>query len=192
MDLERSLETQRVKLLRLMAGWVAVLGVLTFGPVALPAPRWVRACFDAVLTRAELATQFLVRASALMHGADGLMVSPLVACARKQQDADVPSAQVLFARMEALRDVLTNLPRYARRLLRVRKQAGEAFDFTEPSRVAPARVRFAGRHADWTAPRIERPPDKSLSFDDWLCAHVRFRTGGVGVTDRDRGLRLTA
>ena len=82
-DLERNIETQRLKLLRLLAGWIAMLEVLSFGPVALPVPRWVRAFFDKVLVRAELSAQFLMRATALMHAADGLMVSAYVEAPRR-------------------------------------------------------------------------------------------------------------
>ena len=162
MNLERTLETQRVRLLRLLAGWIAVLGVLSFGPVALPMPRWVRAFFDRVLIRAELAAQFLMRAIALTQATSGLVTQTPMARTERRMAVDVPSAQMLLRRMKALRDVLEDLPRYARRLLRVWNTAGEAIDFSAPPCLIPANGTLAMVSADWVQPRIERPPDKRM------------------------------
>ena len=62
--------------------------------------------------------------------------------------------------MKALREVLENLPREARRLMRVQKISDAAFDFAAPPRLAVTRDRLATVRADWFAPRVERPPDK--------------------------------
>lgn len=183
-DLERSLETQRVRLLRLLAGWIAVLGVLSFGPVAIPSPRWVRAFFDRLLIRAELAAQFLVRATALTQATSGLVATAPLEIARDPQAFEVPSAQALFARIEALRDILENLPRTARRSLRARNLVGAAIDFSAPPCCAPAPGQLATVGADWTPPRVERPPDKGEDRFGFLVGSVRapsaLQVGGVG------------
>ena len=62
--------------------------------------------------------------------------------------------------MNALRDVLENLPRAARRLMRVQKISGVAFDFSVPLHLAATRDHLATVRADWVLPRVERPPDK--------------------------------
>ena len=178
MDLEQSLETQRVTLLRLLAGWIAVLGVLSFGPVALPVPRWVRAFFDRLLIRAELATQFLVRAVALSQATDALVAPAPFLRARGQQAVDVPSAQTLLRRMNALRNVLENLSRSARRSLAVQNRIGEAINFAAPSRLAPMRDRVGTVGVEWTRPRIERPPDKGGIRFGWFCANSPCVAGG--------------
>lgn len=168
-DLEQSLETQRVRLLRLLAGWIAMLGVLSFGPVALPLPQWIRA---------ELATQFLVQAAALNKATSGLAVSVPLEAVRGRRVVEVPSARALLGRMEALRDVLENLPRYARRLLQVRNAAGEALDFSVPPCLGPALGQLATINPDWTPPRIERPPDKGGDRFGWLGANSPCFAGG--------------
>ena len=159
-DLKRALETQRAKQLRLLAGWVVMLGVLSGGPLALPVPRWIRAFFETLLIRAEYAAQNLVRVSVCLQAAGGL-VDPISAprpCVGAFDD--VPSAQALIRRMIALREVLENLSHHARRLLRVQKIAGAAFDFTASSQMVKMRGWLRPDSTDWTAPRIERPPDK--------------------------------
>ena len=159
-DLERTLEIQRLRLLRLLTGWISVLGVLSFAPATLPLPRWIRAFFDRVLLRAELAAQFLVQVSALQQATGDLVAHVPRERAQSQQSVEVCSTQMLLRRMIALRDVLENLPRHARRLLRVRKIAGEALNYSAPPRRLPVRGRMATVTADWMLPRVERPPDK--------------------------------
>ena len=160
--LERALETQRVRLLRLLSGWFAVVAVLSGGRLAVPLPLWVRVFFDDLLIRAELAAQYMVQVSARMQArgdfamAEGVFVQPArVALAPDE----VPSTDALMGRMRALRRVLRELPRYGRRLLR--RLRGRAID-----RIALSddRARDVSRPAlpQWNAPQVERPPDKGL------------------------------
>ena len=181
-DLKRALETQRVKLLRLVTGWVVMLGILSGGPLAVPLPRWVRAFFETLLIRAEYAAQDLVRVSTYLQANSGLVDPVGLPRPCSEPNEDVPSALELIQRMKALRDVLEDLPRHARRLLRVLKTDELAFDFAAPPRLALGRDRLGAIGMGWIAPRVERPPDKIASV-----SMVRFgtplalRAGGGGV-----------
>jgi len=180
-DLERALETQRVRLLRLLTGWFAVVAVMSGGPFAVALPRWVRAVFADLLVRAELAAQCLVQVSARLQAGDrwGFVEDasssfvPLDAAGRTD---DVPSTAALLRRMRALRRLLQNLPHFGRRLLR-RLDVGEARVFFG---VAPAHdCRTPAASPQWIAPGIERPPDR-LGIDlalEW-CSRSD-RTGGI-------------
>jgi len=159
-DIEQALETQRLKLLRLLARWAVMLGVLSVGPVALPVPCWVRAFFETLVIRAEMATKNLVRVSACLQVTGGVMVAASQPRACSDQGMVVPSAQDLLRRVNTLRDRLENLSCVARRLLCVRMIAGAAFDFSAPSHLFAAPKRVAMTRADWVLPRVERPPDK--------------------------------
>lgn len=160
MDLERALETQRVKLLRLVTGWMAVLGFLSAGPLALPLPRWVRGFFEDLLIRAELAAHYMLRASVRIQfqhawiGTDARR-GP----APHGRSSDVPSVTDLLRRMNTLCDVLQNLSRHARRLLRISKATDGVFDFSRPC-LALEQDKSNRIDIEWQRPRIERPPDK--------------------------------
>ncbi len=161
MDLKRALETQRMRLLCLVTGWMALLRILSVGPLAVPVPCCVREFFESVLIRAECAAHYLVQASASMQAGGGLIASACMSHAVRNGQGEVPSAQDLLRRMAALREVLENLPRIARRLLKVRIIAGDAFDWSTPLSAPPMRGGLAMGGGDWTLPRVERPPDKS-------------------------------
>ena len=182
--MKQEIETQRLKLLRLVTGWLVLLGVLSAGPLALPLPRWVRAFFEAVVIRAECAAQYVVQASALMQAVGGVAptagLMPRTAC---EEEDDVPTARDLIRRMEALRDVLENLPRYARRLLKVRTVAGEAFDWSMPFHPTETRSRLTTGGADRALRRIESPPDKleSLFLSTSFNLPPAFGAGGAWV-----------
>jgi len=162
-EIERALETQRVKLLRLLTGWFAVVVLLSVGPFA--APRWARVFLDDLLVRAEFAAQCLVRVSA------GLQADACWA--------------VLIRRMKALRRLLQDLPRYGRRMLRPLDAHESAATFgnslmnlDRTHRVSP----------QWIAPGVERPPDKcvcSLSTDS-IFGHPRTCSEGpVGMSTQN-------
>lgn len=180
MDLERALETQRVRLLRLLTGWFAVVALLSGGPFALPLPRWVRAFLSEMLTRAEYAAQCLVLVSAGLQakgerGGAGLRVSapPLQ---QHQSGAGVPTTVALIRRMKALRRLLQDLPRRGRRLLRIRRAVSRVVGAVS---FAPE-DRAAGSARQWIAPGEERPPDKVPALVLTLRSRP-FRTGGVCV-----------
>lgn len=170
MDLEAAVETQRMALLRLLAGWFVVVGFLAKGPFVLPLPRSVRCFFGTLLTRAELAAQYLLRASVCVQGGRGETCSPQapmplpVSCAD-----DALTFEALVGRMTALRELLENLPRVARRM--VRRQSRQA-ERRQPRSHRPARLsrssaleRVAATSTPKThAPRSERPPDFIKKF----------------------------
>lgn len=132
MDLKQAIEIQRVRLLRLLTGWFVVFGFLSVAPV--PVPRWARVFLDDVLTRAECAARNMVYASALIKSNGGLVQPFATLCPQPEIADDVPTTAALLRRMKALRRMLQDLPRHARRIMRVQKIPGEAFDFSAPPR----------------------------------------------------------
>lgn len=162
MNLERAMETQRVKLLRLLTGWFAVVAFLSAGPVSLPLPRWVRAYFADLLLRAELAAVYLVQVSARLQAGDQWRViqEPLSPFVRFDQSGQaVPSTAALLRRMRALRRVLQDLKRAGRRRLR---RMGRT-ETVRPFPFAPNREgRAIAAAPQWIAPGVERPPDRLL------------------------------
>lgn len=170
-DFERTLETQRVRLLRLLTGWFSVVVLLSVGPLALPLPFWFGSFLAGVLTRAELAAQYLVRASVCLQARDGLAIaegaSPFAGSAVRGSVDAVPSTRDLLRRMNALRRILEDLPRYARRMM-VCEIAGEAFDFSRPVPARVIRDRLGKIGAQWIAARVERPPDKIENALGWF------------------------
>jgi len=180
-DLERALDTQRVRLLRLVTGWAILLGALSVGPLALPVPRWVRAFFETVLIRAELAAQYLLYTCAVIDGKGDVVEGGPAARVCRAAEAETPSVEALLHRMKVLCEVLDHLPRHARRLVRVRQRAGVAFDYAAPKRFAPAWNWLVMVRTDWTVPRVERPPDKhDFGFDSEVRPPLAMRAGGVG------------
>jgi hypothetical protein len=158
--LERALETRRVRLLRLLTGWLAVVAMLSGGPLAVPLPRSVRAVFADLLIRAELAAQYMVYVSARLQArgevAKIFAQSPRLFPVALAVD-EVPSTAALLRRMRALRRLLWDLPRRGRRLLRhLRLKAmGRA---AKPD--ASARSATDLTLPQWIAPCVEHPPDK--------------------------------
>ena len=160
MDWKRAIETQRVRLLRHVTGWMALLGFLCVGPLALPLPRWVRGHFDSLTIRAECAAQYLVQASAFVLADGGRDTAALMPPVAFREDGDVPSVQELLRRMNAVCDVLSDLSRRARRMIKALRPAGEALDWSRPLFWPETCARSATIGAAWTPPRIERPPDR--------------------------------
>jgi len=192
-DLERALETQRVRLLRLLTGWFAVVALISAGPFAVPLPRWVRAVFADLLVRAEFAAQCLVRVSAHSQAGDRWVVaqgssSSLAPLDKAERTDEVPSTATLLHRMKALRGVLQDLPRFGRRLLR--HTDGDVSDTALG--IAPTlERRTLSATPQWIAPGVERPPDRlennlnvrSRSFQDGrLLAWLRAFTSGLACT----------
>ena len=186
MNVERALETQRVKLLRLLTGWFAVVVLLSAGPLALPLPVWFRSFLAGVLTRAEFAAQCLVRVSVCLQahgggcGAYDVPRSDFALGSDEELRDALPSSEVLIRRMNALRDLLENLPRHARRLLSVQTVVGEAFDFRAPPRAFLSRDRLTTAGADWIGPRVDRPPDKMVEQSILCCSNSHPRTRSEG------------
>jgi len=163
-NFERSLETQRLKLLRIVAGLLFAIGFLSVGPVSRGFSVWVCGCVESVLSRAELAARYLVIAQARLiaaqHGLDfdvhrfSETLAPVDAPLGTE-----PSVAECRARLWALRAVLMNVRRHALRVLRrIEKQVSDS-NRVSPPRFDPCRssTLCARRRA---AVRIERPPDK--------------------------------
>ena len=168
MDLERALETQRIKLLRLLTGWIAVAGFVSCGSFVLPLPQELRRFFDSLLTRAELAGQYLARASECLQGRNGRVVSdgPLSPSPSHAND-DAPSCANLVRRMEALRDLLDNLTwekprarRTGRRVTRYHDCEKRIGFVAHPLHAANRAIAKPEPHA----PRAEHPPDRVQDF----------------------------
>jgi len=178
-NLERALEMQRVKLLRLLTGWFAVVALITAGPLAVPLPRWVRAVFADLLVRAEFAAQCLVRVSARLQAGErwavaGASRSAFVGLATANCADDIPSTTALLRRMRALRRLLQDLPRFGRRLLRrLSDDSADAFLESIPTHES----RAPSVAPQWVVPGIERPPDR-LGID--LNLALRSRSFGDG------------
>ena len=159
-EMERALETQRLALLRLLAGLVLVLRLVSFAPVVSLLPRWVRLHVSSVLIRSESATQSLVYVAAIVFCGHRGAWPGLPARVEVLPEGGY-SAEVLLRRIAALRAVLEDLPRYAKRLLKRQADTRETIlqewvplglDVLPP---APSPLRA----------RIERPPDKRAPHD---------------------------
>ncbi len=175
MDFERAIETQRLKLLRVVAGLVVLVAVLSLGPIARGFSISICGFVGTMLSRAEIAARYLVIAQArLMDSRSGSAIeqsqfSELLVRVVIAEDKDV-SLSDCRERLKALHAVLTHLPRHAARLIRrIEKQMRDV------ARTYPLSLRsdegLSGVLRGWqlAGPRIERPPDKGLlvsSFAD--------------------------
>lgn len=169
--MEQALEIQRLKLLRLLAGWIAVVEWVLVAPFIGGLPHWMRVFLGSVLTRAELAAQQLIFVSACVQARPGFALARSGSVAFDASGAEdgstdeVLATKALVRRMKALHVLLEDLPRQGRRLLRraaKRRSCAVADGWRrlgeERFTVAPCGMR------DKALPtrRIERPPDKCL------------------------------
>ena len=166
MDFERTRETQRLKLLRIVAGLVVVVGFLSVGPVSRGFSIWVRELVGAILTRAEAAARCLVIAQAgSMLARSGTDMDRNVFSENLARVFTLDETEVSLTdfgqRLETLRAVLMNLPRHAARLIhRIQKHMRRA---TRAVRVSvDPKLCVCAALEGWLKPgtRIERPPDK--------------------------------
>ena len=164
--MERTIETQRLRLLRLVAGLFVVVGFLSVGPVSRSFSLWARGFIGPILSRAEAAVGYLVIAQARRMAArtgdtadrSRFSVSVAPEFASCERDFSLWDAR---GRLKVLQAVLTDLPRYALRLLRrIEKQrargAGASRSVPRPG------AHFSALLCDGLLARnrIERPPDK--------------------------------
>jgi len=158
MDLERALETQRLRLLRVVAGWIAVLRFLSGAPFSVPCS--LRQFFASLVIRAELAAQYLVTVSVRLQGGNSqARTGPKPD--RALGGDDVPSVEDLMRRMAALCDLLENLPRAARRLIRASDKGKRSQARPRPilTVVASPMTACAQITPESLAPRTVWPPD---------------------------------
>jgi len=162
--IEQAIETQRLRLLRLVAGLFAVVGFLSVGSVSRSFSIWACGFVDTILSRAELATRYLVivqaRRLAKRYSANSDINRLL---ARLECASDAPETELSVAncraRLKALQAVLIDLPRHALRLLRrIGKQSlRDGFaDQRVPRRSGCVSTDLCDM---WLVDRIERPPD---------------------------------
>ena len=164
MDTVRAIDSQRLRLLRLLVGLVVALGFLSVGPVSRGFSAWVCGLVGSVLSRAELAGRYLVIAQARLmaarNGDDleysrfaGAFTSEFTACETELSPCD------LRQRLKALQEVLMDLPRHALRLLR---RIGKHMRSASGSHDVPCfDPRLPGALRAWrlAGNRIERPPE---------------------------------
>ena len=167
MDLERAIDTQRFRLLRIIAGLLVAVGFLSVGPVSRGFSVWVGEYVSSILSRAELAARYLVVAQArLMAARSGFEVdrrrllesvtSDALACERDVSPCD------LRRRLRALQALLLDLPRDALLLLRrIGKQGRRGRCVVRPLPRTDTRRSASLRAWRLTGNRVERPPDKA-------------------------------
>lgn len=186
MDLERTIETQRLKLLRIVAGLVVLVGFLSVGPISRGFSISLRGFVGSILSRAEAAAQYLVIGQARLiiagssNDGDQNRFSETLARVLVADETDV-SLPECRERLKALRAVLMDLPRHAARLLRriekrMRRTAGA-------DRISPHPVeRLSASLRDWhlATIRIERPPDKTRPTSLIILPPPEPRAGGAG------------
>ncbi len=163
--MERALEVQRHRLLRVLAGLVLAVGFLSAGPVSQAFSRWVREGLSSVLSRVELAAQYLVivqaRLIAERSGAPiDLQKMIDVAHSNSAKIGSEDSVCSLRWRLHTVQTLLNDLPRQGQRLLRriervMRRVVSGALSLLcpEPQPSFDTAWRIAQM-------RVERPPDK--------------------------------
>jgi len=173
LELERALETQRRKLLRLLTGLFAAVEFLSVGSANRKLPQWFLSLSLYILRRAEAAAQCLIIVESRVLAQNGCgpvdcaYQSPLP---RKQDKKDrsrrervsVPDGERLRRRIRALQDVLADLSQHALRKKRFDAKRGAKCSGKS------ARPRGHDHHEIYCdplrrepmVPRVERPPDK--------------------------------
>ena len=183
MDIERTLETQRLKLLRMVAGLLLVVGVLAIGPVSRRFSDWTLGFVGSVLSRAEAAAKYLVIVQArLIASRSGIEIDEgriFERLARVSLDDDVDFS--LFQcrrRLKRLRAILMDIPHHAARLLHRIEKLMRRTD----RRLPRAATWLSLTLHDWrlAGHRIERPPDEGPSALSLFATSPGHPAGGVG------------
>ena len=180
MDFERAIDTQRHRLLRLVAGLLVLVGFLSVGPVSRGFSDWVCRYVGPRLSRSEAAARYLLIAHARRTAArcgdaiDHDQFADCIASVRVADDADI-SLSACRSRLWALRALLMNLPQQAARLLRRMESLGRRpVRVDRIARIVDAEI-SAALH-DWrlVGARIERPPDTAFQVIDLLAKRSAF------------------
>ena len=168
MDIERTLETQRLKLLRIVAGLWVVVGVLAIGPVSRRFFDWTLGFVGSILLRAEAAAKYQVIAQMrLIVSRSGMPIDQgrifeRLARIAVEDETDLSLSECRW-RLKRLRAVLMDIPHYAARLLRrIEKQMRRASSTT---RLGPVPTLYlSALFSDWELAdlRIERPPERDV------------------------------
>jgi len=167
----------------MVAGLIVLVGFLSVGPVSRRFSIWTAEFVGSVLSRAEVAAQYLVIAHAYRIVArngidvDRRQISESLCRTFVTDDAGA-SVSACLRRLRALRVVLMDLPRSARRLLRrIEKQNCGAMGVGPFSSCFDTRL-WASL-CDWrlVENRVERPPDDGRAASPSLLPPSGFRTG---------------
>jgi len=184
-DFEQAIETQRLRLLRIVAGLIILLGVLSLGPVSRGFSVWTCRFVESILSRAEAAARYLIIAHAYqMIARSGMdlnrkQISESLAREFATDGADV-SLSECQRRLKVLRAVLKDLPRAALRLLRlIEKQSRRAMSTDQPSRFPHSRLSTSLHDWRLAGMRIERLPDIGLRKLLLFLPPCGIRAGGV-------------
>jgi len=173
-DFERTLETQRHRLLRIVAGLVLVVGVLAVGPVSRRFSDWTLGFVGSILSRAEAAAKYLIIAQARLMMSRGELeidegrIFERLARITITDETDITRPEC-ERRLKILRAVLLDLPRHAARLLhRIEKQMCRASSAVRQSYIP--KPQFSASLDDWqlAESRVERPPDKGLPASPFI------------------------
>jgi len=183
-DIERTLETQRLKLLRIVAGLVVAVGFLALGPVSRVFSERGLGFVGSVLARAEAAARNLVITQVcLIAGRRGLALDCSLMVALSGADLVPEDTDVSWAacqrRLKVLRAVLSNLPRQALRLLRRIAKHARRKVRSHSQRFDPCHS-ISLRGGRRVAIRIERPPDKRCFSSLSILPLPECRVGGAG------------
>ena len=185
MERERAFETQRLALLRMLAGMMFALEFVSLLPAVSVLPAWVRSYVSSVLGRLEAAVGCLVVVSARVHfgyrasaeSMERLYATPL----RQAVPEGGFSIQHLVCRIAALRRRLNDLPRYAKRLIeRLSRNRAEPSGDVLPLE----RGRFPAASAGFGM-AIDRPPDIDRGAPEFR-ASIRLEWERVGVRGVNR------
>lgn len=162
MEIERRLEIQRLRLLRLLAGLALLVGLVSRAPAVSMLPAWVHAHVASVLARAERAAENLVIVAACLLSQARVGVAPCAVCS---DDAPLAvSGARLLRRIAALQSVLNDLPRHAERLLKRLAKARRKDGTRESAAVWPVETVAVQHHPVDFDERVERPPDKRVAL----------------------------
>jgi len=162
-DYQRTLETQRLKLLRFLTGLLLVVRFVSIRPFSSDFADWIREVTLSALGRAELAVRYLVIAQAKLIAAHaGKEVDPeqLLDCAVIEFATNDESFLAVQTRLESLVALLADLPRHGLRLLRKIQRLIRRL--LEPETSISVAL-FSKALFEWLVEdRIERPPDRDI------------------------------
>jgi len=185
-DIEQALETQRHRLLRIVAGMAVLVGVLALGPVSRRLSEWSLGFVGSVLCRAEAAAKYLVIAQArLIVSREGLKIDDGQILSRLAQICVADDTNLSLSEcqrcLKRLRAILTDLSSHAARLLhRIEKLMRRTLGTLRFSCFAGPRVSAPLDEWRLAKVRIERPPDKGALAPLIVSPPPELRAGGVG------------
>jgi len=165
LDIAAALETQRLRLLRLLAGLLCVVQFVSLAPVISVLPFRIRLYVSSILDRAEAAADCLVIATAstlFRYRAPVQAGEFLLPLDTESVTTSYASADDLLHRITVLRAILRNLPLHAKRLAQRGKRTSADARAVHPMRDATTGVRFLNFASEAFLSRLELPPERQL------------------------------